>query len=372
MAREEEERLLPREPMSQSPPPMSNRQQREHHQQQREEEEAPSLPLNPRERRSLVFLQMNTPLSVLCCIVSAIVGVMIVPSISDVFTSHPTLITAAPKMFLMYIFVLFLFQVGFCMLAVISQNAHTQRCIVRTTGSRLAVENYLMALWFILFVLDTPLTTTIGCYILAGVGVLSLVNFAVLRAKYRPRWVHPFELLMTVLVIHQLFWQQLFLDNDWVRDPWRGYDHLSHSLGYAIGVQVILGILLAVWVGMNTDVSVYLASMYLDASVLGLKSIPVLGPRSRPFSMSIVMFTSMFVRTVSLVVPGLIKNRFLIICHTHPGGQQAHEVEVEVPPSREQDELNAAYANRERRAPELEGVTVHNPDPSYGSIDRRT
>lgn len=177
---------------------------------------------------------------------------------------------------------------------------------------------------------------------------------------------------MTVLVIHQLFWQQLFLDNDWVRDPWRGYDHLSHSLGYAIGVQVILGILLAVWVGMNTDVSVYLASMYLDASVLGLKSIPVLGPRSRPFSMSIVMFTSMFVRTVSLVVPGLIKNRFLIICHTHPGGQQAHEVEVEVPPSREQDELNAAYANRERRAPELEGVTVHNPDPSYGSIDRRT
>lgn len=196
MAREEEERLLPREPMSQSPPPMSGRQQRERRQQQQEEEEAPSLPLNPRERRSLVFLQMNTPLSVLCCIVSAIVGVMIVPSISDVFTSHPTLITAAPNMFMMYIFVLFLFQVGFCMLAVISQNSHTQRCIVRTTGSRLAVENYLMALWFILFVLDTPLTTTLGCYVLAGVGVLSLVNFVVLRAKYRPRWVHPFELFL--------------------------------------------------------------------------------------------------------------------------------------------------------------------------------
>ena len=43
-----------------------------------------------------------------------------------------------------------------------------------------------------------------------------------------------------------------------------------------------------------------------------------------------------------------------------------------MPPSRAQDELNAAYANRERRAPELEGVTVHNPDPSYGSIERRT
>lgn len=173
---------------------------------------------------------------------------------------------------------------------------------------------------------------------------------------------------MTVLVIYQLFWQQLFLDNNWVRDPWRGYDHLSDSLLFSIIVEILLGILLSVWIGMNTDVSVYLASMYLDASVLGLKSIPVLGPRSRPFSLTIVMFISMGVRTIALVVPGMLKHRFLVICHAHPGGRHAHEVEVEVPPSREQGELNAAY---DREPPALEGVTVHRPDPTYGSLGAR-
>lgn len=194
MPREEEERLLPREPAA-TPQPQGERSQHDPSHEE-EEDETPYLPLNPKERRSLVFLQMNTPLSVLFCIVAGIVGVMIVPSINDVFNSHPTLLTAAPKMFLGYMFVLFMFQVGFCMLAVISQNSHTQRCIVRSTGSRLAVENYLMAVWFILFVLDTPTSTAIGCYVLGGVAVLSLVNFVVLRAEYRPRWVHPFELFL--------------------------------------------------------------------------------------------------------------------------------------------------------------------------------
>ncbi|WFC99577.1 hypothetical protein MYAM1_002322 [Malassezia yamatoensis] len=375
MPREEEESLLPREPpvrgaegMHHVPAHTSDRQ---HHEDQ--QEEAPSMPLSPRERRSLVFLQMNSPLSVLFCIVSGIVGVMIVPSISDVFTSHPTLYTAAPRLFLGYLFVLFLFQVGFCVLAVISQNSHTQRCIIQSTGSRLAVENYMMAVWFILFVLDTPLTTTLGCYVLAGIGVLSLVNFVVLRAKYRPRWVHPFELflvhipnkLMTVLVIYHLFWQQLFLDNGWVRDPWRGYDHLSNSLVYAIVVQVVFGILLAAWVGMNSDLSVYVASMYLDSAVLGLKAIPMLGPRSRPFSMTLIMIISMAVRTVCFFVPVLVRNRYLIVCHAHRGERAAH-AQADVPPSREQDELQAAYARQQNRPADLEGVTVHRPN-GYGA-----
>lgn len=193
MVREEEQRLLGPEPARELRQDESTRQPNESLE---ANEDAPYAPLSPKERRSLVFLQMNTPLSVLFCIVTGIMGVIIVPSIGDVFSSHPTLMTSAPTMFLGYMFVVLLFQVGFCMLAIISQNPHTQRCIVTTTGSRLAVSNYLLALWFIFFVIDTPTTTALGCYVLAGVGILSLANFAVLRTKYRPRWVHPFELLL--------------------------------------------------------------------------------------------------------------------------------------------------------------------------------
>lgn len=375
MVRGETERLLPREHVVAVPAghtaadPMPGAVELE--------EEAPYAPLTPSERRSLVFLQMNTPLSVLFCVVTAIVGVMVVPSLDDVFNSHPTLMTTSPRMFLGYMFVLLLFQVGFCMLAVVTHNAHTQRCIVETTGSRLAVENYMLALWFVMFILDTTTTTAVGCYALGGVGVLSLVNAAVLQARYKPRWVHPFELLLvhvpnkliTVLVVYQLFWQQLFLDANWVRDPWRGYDHLHDSFWYAIAIEVVLGILLAIWVGVNGDVAVYASSIYLDIAVLSLRSIPTIGPRSRPFSLSIIIFVSMAVRTGALVVPGLLRNKCLFICHAHPGGGEAHAVEpAEQPPSQAEEALQAAYADQRREGPQLDAATVQRTDPSYGSL----
>lgn len=176
---------------------------------------------------------------------------------------------------------------------------------------------------------------------------------------------------MTVLVVYQLLWWQLFLDQNWVRDPWRGYDHLGDSLTYALIVEVVLGILLAVWVGSKSDVSVYLASMYLDASVLGLKQIPVIGPRSRPFSMSLVLFISMGIRTVALVVPGLLRNGCLVVCHTHPGGQHAHDVGVAYPAPHEAGTEGRAASPSTSEGPLLEGVTVHRPDASYGALDQR-
>lgn len=173
--------------------------------------------------------------------------------------------------------------------------------------------------------------------------------------------------LVTVLVVYNLFWQQLFLDADWVRDPYNGVHRLADALWYTIGVNVVFGILLAVWIGMNSDVTVYCASMFLDAAVLSLRSVPVIGPRSRPFSLVLITFISMGVRTIALVVPGLLKNGCLVICHAHPGGRDAHAVEVQAPPSRSEADLQAAYHDE----PQLEGVTVHRPDPTYGSLDQR-
>ncbi|WFD20189.1 hypothetical protein MCAP1_002433 [Malassezia caprae] len=334
------------------------------------------LTLTQGQRKSLVFLQMNTPVSLLCCIATALFVTLIVPSIHYVFRNQPTYFTMAPRMELAYFAVMMVFQIGFCLLALITPNPHTQLCIVEGTGSRLAIENYLIAMWLFLRVMDTSASLRMGVLALAVILIMSIINAVVLRTKYQPRWVHPFEFvlvhipnkLITVLVSQVLFWDTLMLAWGWDRS--NGREALAHGLWIAIFVQVVMGIVLAVWVAQTSDVTVYVASMFLDAAVLKFHKMPVIGPNSRPFVLTAIMCVSMTVRTVCLVVPGLLKHGCLIICHTHrqhrpqeaqpdavieePAGQESDPAVVYVP-------TPAADANENTRL-------VQQADPSYGGL----
>lgn len=281
------------------------------------------LTLTSRQRKSLVFLQMNTPVSLLCCIAMALFVSLIVPSIHYVFRNQPTYFTMAPRMELAYFIVVMVFQIGFCLLALITPNPHTQLCIVEGTGSRLAIENYLVAMWLFCRVMDTPASLRFGVLVLAIILIMSMVNAVVLRTKYQPQWIHPLELLLvhvpnkliTVLVSQVLIWDTLMLAWGWERS--NGKDALAKGFWIAVAVQVFIGIILAVWVAQTSDVSVYAASMFLDAAVLKFHKMPIIGPNSRPFVLTTIIFVSMTVRTVCLVIPGLLKHGCLIICHTH-------------------------------------------------------
>ena len=57
------------------------------------EEENQHVPLTPRQRASLRFLQINTPMSLLCCIATGLISTLIVPSMHYVFRSQPTYFT---------------------------------------------------------------------------------------------------------------------------------------------------------------------------------------------------------------------------------------------------------------------------------------
>ncbi|WFD31627.1 hypothetical protein MSPP1_002666 [Malassezia sp. CBS 17886] len=280
-------------------------------------------PLTPRQKSALTFLQMNTPLSLLFLVATAMFGVIIVPSMRKVFRSHVTYLTPSPPMLLAYMAVLFAFEVGFCALAIVTRNPHTQRCVLQSTGSRLALINYLLSMWLLFRILDTPATTVAACYVLGVIALLVLTNDVVLRARYRPRWVHPFELLLvhvpnrliTVLVVHVLFWQQLLLAFGWDRS--HGDDALGHSFWFTVAVTVFTGTVWAAWIEVNGDFTVYATSMYLDAAVLGFMKMPIVGPRSRPLALTILVIVSMTVRSIALVVPSLSQNGLLVVCHTH-------------------------------------------------------
>lgn len=280
-------------------------------------------PLTPRQRASLRFLQMNTPVSLLCCITTALVSAMVVPSIHYVFRSQPTYFTMAPRMLLAFGIAMLLFEFGFCLLSIITPNIHTQRCIVQGAGSRLALSNYLLSMWLLCRVVDSRLTMVIGSFVLGTVVLLTATNGVVLRAKYRPRWVHPFELLLVhvpnklvlLLAGQVLLWDQLMLTWGWDRSL--GRHALEQGLWFAIIVQTLVGILLIAWLIYTSDLSVYVISMFLDAAVLKFQKMPVIGPNSRPLALTLILFISMTLRTVALVVPLMLDNGFLIICHSH-------------------------------------------------------
>lgn len=281
-------------------------------------------PLTSAQKRSLTFLQVNTPLSLLVFLATALFGAVVVPSIGFVFTSHATYFTPNPRMLLAYFVITLVFQTGFCILSVITRNCHTQRCIVQSTGARLALANYLLALWLVLRILDTSSSRKAGAWVLGIVAVLAFVNDTVLRSKFAPRWVHPFETilvhvpnkLVTLIVIQTLLWNQVMLAKGWFR---RNDNDLlpTEPLWPSAVIQILVGVALAMWVGMTTDVSVYAASMYLDMSILAFKKMPVLGPNSRPFLLSWIMLASMTIRTIAFVIPSMLKNGCLVICHMH-------------------------------------------------------
>ncbi|KAL4402170.1 hypothetical protein ACI68E_001822 [Malassezia pachydermatis] len=350
--------------------------------QARDAEDDAYEPLTSRQRSSLNFLRMNTPVSLLCCITTALITALIVPSIHYVFRSQPTYFTMAPRMMLAYFVVLMLFETGFCVFALISRNLHSQHCIVQGVGSRLAFQNYLLAIWLFLRVMDTYVSMGLGFFVLLAITLMAGVNGIILQRKFPMHWLHPFETLlvhvpnalMAMIAGQVLIWDQLMLWWGWDRS--NGRAALAEGLVISIIVEIVLGIGLAVWVGMTSDVAVYAASMFLDAAVLKFHKMPVIGPNSRPFALTVILCVSMTIRTLALVVPSLLHNGFLIVCHTHrrhtPEAAYENptvEVPVDVPaierttPRRVEAEVVPAPADSSERT-----RLVVKKDPTYGSV----
>ena len=80
-----------------------------------------------RDYLSLVRLQVLTPLSLLINIASVVVCTFLVnPSIAGVARLHPTSITPNASVIGVYLAVVFLGQIGYCLLLVVASKAETK------------------------------------------------------------------------------------------------------------------------------------------------------------------------------------------------------------------------------------------------------
>jgi hypothetical protein len=147
-----------------------------------------SLPIDTslpavRDYLSLVRLQVLTPLSLLINIATVIVCTFVVnPSIAGVARLYPTSITPNATVIGVYIAVVFLGQIGYCLLLVVASKAETKRALTKGVGFGLVFANIVMALWAIAWVMQWFLFATI----LQGLLLLLLLYSNVALLIYHP------------------------------------------------------------------------------------------------------------------------------------------------------------------------------------------
>ncbi|KAF9260668.1 hypothetical protein L218DRAFT_906680 [Marasmius fiardii PR-910] len=136
-----------------------------------------------REYLALVRLQVLTPLSLLINIASVIVcAVAVNPSLGSVVRRFPTSITPKPIIVSVYVAVLFLGQLGYCLLLVLASKPETKKTLTSGVGLALVFANWIMAIWAVSWVFEWFLFSTI----LQGLLLLLLLYSNIVLLVYHP------------------------------------------------------------------------------------------------------------------------------------------------------------------------------------------
>ncbi|KAL4067207.1 hypothetical protein V8B97DRAFT_1978669 [Scleroderma yunnanense] len=132
-----------------------------------------------RDYLALVRLQVLTPLSLLINIATVLVCTTIIkPSIGDIMRFYPTAISPHTGLVAIYVIIIYIGQVGYCLLLVFARTPETKKALVKAVGLSLVLANWAMAFWAIAWVLQLFLASTI----LLGILILLLAysNIALL------------------------------------------------------------------------------------------------------------------------------------------------------------------------------------------------
>lgn len=132
---------------------------------------------------ALVRLQVLTPLSLLVNVAILVVcTVLATPSIAEVADDHPTSISPHPPTIALFVLVIFLSQLGYCLLLVLASKPETKQTLTKAVGLSLVFANWVMAFWAIAWVFQWFLVATI----LQGVLLLLLCYSNLALLVYHP------------------------------------------------------------------------------------------------------------------------------------------------------------------------------------------
>ncbi|GMK55747.1 hypothetical protein CspeluHIS016_0208030 [Cutaneotrichosporon spelunceum] len=169
----------------------------------------------------LVRLQMSIPLSVLIALGTLIVcGYFVNPSIREISRLNPTLLTPKPEMVFGFTALLFLLQMGLCLLLAAASSEWTKNTLIKGLGMRLAVVNWLTAAWAVTWTLS--LFKTAEVIIIVQAIIILSIHFTL--QSYPASFAHPLNAvfvhttinMMLALTLGLLWMSGGFVAQDWV------------------------------------------------------------------------------------------------------------------------------------------------------------
>ncbi|CEH15054.1 hypothetical protein CBOM_02854 [Ceraceosorus bombacis] len=227
---------------------------------------------------ALTRVQILTPLSILISAGTLIVtSILIHPSLSEISEKHANYFTPSSAWLLVYWGVLYLLQIGFALLCVVGQQAETKKLIANGVGVRLAICNFLLAVWSITWVVASPACFVAGEVLLAIIALILLITAAILEFIYPPSAKHPLDWIFVHVPIKMLLIsmlqvdvaQQLFMALEW--DVSHGNKALQHSVWPTFATILSVGAFSALWIFAFQDLTWAACGIVLNLALLAYK-----------------------------------------------------------------------------------------------------
>lgn len=302
-------------------------------------------------QKHLARVQIITPLSILLNLTSLVVcSILIHPGLKEIHETHITQFTPNPNFILLYWGILFLFQIGFAVLIVVSQKEFTKKTIAYGIGTRLAFSNLLLGAWAITWVINSHASFLAGLVLLSLIGVLLLLTALILAVKYPPSSSRPLDWLFIhvpvkmflVITLQVDIPQMLFMALGWYDTP-KSTETDLRALWPSFGILAGVGALSAIWIFAATDITWAISGIFLYFALLYSKT-PELHSRRPEIVAAIIL--AMVLQAVALL--GSLMYKWL---GRYSHAEEDHEQEGRVALGRNpQEEAAALRAEAEAEA----------------------
>ncbi|KAI0342541.1 hypothetical protein BDW22DRAFT_1395582 [Trametopsis cervina] len=279
-----------------------------------------------RDYLKLVRLQVLTPLSLLINIATVMVATLVMsPNLGTIANLYPSSIAPKPYMIAVYIVMIYLGQIGYCVLLVLARKPETKRTLVKGVGLPLVFANWLMAGWAIAWLFQAFLVSTI----LLGILLVFLIYANVVLLIYHPPTrERPFDIALIhapmraflILPLNDLFWFSLFITLGWTWSPGEPQHYGRHQwAGFIVVLSVnLLGLVV---IALRRDIVWCVAATWICASIWSLDP--------KPFPVWVVVIAFTVLHPLALVSSWLwLKLR----------GRHAKEGQIQLPPDQQEEE----------------------------------
>jgi len=213
-------------------------------------------------------------------IVSVMVCALIVsPSIGDIEKMYPSSISPNPMLIAAYVLLIYVGQVGYCILLVTARKPETKQTVVKGVGMGLVLANWAMAIWAVTWILQWFIVSTV---VLGILTVLLIYCNVVLLVYHKPTLAkRPFDValihapirLFLILPLSLMFPYSLFIA---LGHTWSEGDKTHYTKYQWPGFAVMLGVNLIglVVICLRRDIVWCVGAVWVCASIWSAKPKP--------------------------------------------------------------------------------------------------